>query len=87
MRLVSQLAYGTVLLDNKVYAVPADPAAVKQIATGSGGRTFTAEDVSQLKFYGYPSLKRTLSSRGAGTDVWHLPDSLGPLLLLGRVQL
>ncbi len=40
---------GTVTIDGEVIPVPADPAAMAQIASGSGGRTFSAQSASQLK--------------------------------------
>ena len=40
---------GTVDIQGRTVAVPADPAAMAQIATQSGGQTFTAETATQLK--------------------------------------
>jgi Ca-activated chloride channel family protein len=40
---------GTVTIQGEVVPVPADPATMAQIASGSGGRTFSAQSASQLK--------------------------------------
>jgi Ca-activated chloride channel family protein len=40
---------GTVTIGGEVIPVPADPTAMAQIASGSGGRTFSAQSADQLK--------------------------------------
>jgi Ca-activated chloride channel family protein len=40
---------GTVTIQGEVIPVPADPAAMAQIASATGGRTFTAQSADQLK--------------------------------------
>jgi Ca-activated chloride channel family protein len=42
-------ADGTVTMNGQTLAVPSDPAAMAQIASDSGGRTFTAQSASELK--------------------------------------
>ena len=41
--------HGTVLIQNQMYPVPADPVAMARIANATGGKTFTAQDPGQLK--------------------------------------
>jgi Ca-activated chloride channel family protein len=40
---------GTVVVEGQTISVPSDPAAMAQIATATGGQTFTAQTASQLK--------------------------------------
>jgi Ca-activated chloride channel family protein len=40
---------GTVTIEGQTIAVPSDPAAMAQIASDTGGHTFTAESAGQLK--------------------------------------
>jgi Ca-activated chloride channel family protein len=42
-------ANGTVTIDGELIPVPADPAAMNQIASATGGRTFSAQSADQLK--------------------------------------
>jgi Ca-activated chloride channel family protein len=42
-------ANGTVTISGEVLPVPADPAAMAQIASATGGHTFTAQTADQLK--------------------------------------
>jgi Ca-activated chloride channel family protein len=42
-------ANGTVTIGGEVIPVPADPAAMSQIASATGGRTFSAQSATQLK--------------------------------------
>jgi Ca-activated chloride channel family protein len=50
---VDTIAYGTqngeIEVNGEIFPVPADPTAMAQIASTSGGRTFTAQTASQLK--------------------------------------
>jgi Ca-activated chloride channel family protein len=50
---IDTIAYGTpggtVTIDGQTIPVPSDPAAMAQIAAGTGGRTFTAQTAGQLK--------------------------------------
>jgi Ca-activated chloride channel family protein len=49
---VDTIAYGTadgtVLIQNQMYPVPADPAAMARIADATGGKAFTAQTSNQL---------------------------------------
>jgi Ca-activated chloride channel homolog len=49
---VDTIAYGTdagtVLIENQIYPVPADPAAMAKIADATGGKSFTAQTSNQL---------------------------------------
>jgi Ca-activated chloride channel family protein len=40
---------GTVVVEGQTLSVPSDPAAMAQIASATGGRTFTAQSASELK--------------------------------------
>jgi Ca-activated chloride channel family protein len=56
---------GTVTIDGEVVPVPADPAAMAQIASETGGRTFGAQSAGQLK-----SVYNEIG-RAVGYDVHH----------------
>ena len=56
---------GTVTINGETLPVPADPAAMAQIASATGGRTFSAQSASQLK-----SVYNEIG-RAVGYDVHH----------------
>jgi Ca-activated chloride channel family protein len=56
---------GTVTINGETIPVPADPTAMAQIASGTGGRTFSAQSASQLK-----SVYNEIG-RAVGYDVHH----------------
>jgi len=56
---------GTVTINGEVIPVPADPAAMAQIASATGGRTFSAQSADQLK-----SVYNEIG-RAVGYDVHH----------------
>jgi Ca-activated chloride channel family protein len=58
-------ANGTVTIDGELIPVPADPATMAQIASSSGGRTFSAQSAGQLK-----SVYNEIG-RAVGYDVQH----------------
>jgi Ca-activated chloride channel family protein len=58
-------ANGTVTINGETIPVPADPAAMAQIASKTGGRTFSAQSASQLK-----SVYNEIG-RAVGYDVHH----------------
>ena len=58
-------ANGTVTINGETIPVPADPAAMAQIASATGGRTFTAQSADQLK-----SVYNEIG-RAVGYDVQH----------------
>ncbi|HSS09992.1 MAG TPA: VWA domain-containing protein [Acidimicrobiales bacterium] len=75
---------GTVTIQGQTLAVPSDPSAMAQIASATGGHTFTAETASQLKSV-YNQIGRVV-----GYDVhrheitaWFTGIGLGLVLLAG----
>lgn len=71
---VDTIAYGTpdgtVLIENQMYPVPADPDAMARIASGTGGKAFTAQTSNQLasvydqirRAVGYDTQQRELTA-------------------------
>ena len=56
---------GTVTINGEILPVPADPAAMAQIASATGGHTFSAQSANQLK-----SVYNEIG-RAVGYDVHH----------------
>ena len=61
---------GTIEIQGEVVSVPADPQTMQQIASGSGGKSFTAKSANQLtsvyeqirKSVGYDTVRRDMAT-------------------------
>jgi Ca-activated chloride channel family protein len=76
---------GTILARGQYVPVPSDPAAMAQIATQTGGQTFTAESAGQLKSV-YDQIGRTVGYEVHHRDItaWFTTSAL-VIALLGGV--
>ena len=81
-------AEGTVRVRGEIIAVPSDPAAMADIASRSGGHTFTATSASQLRSV-YSAIGRTVGYdvHRADITVWFAGFALGAGLLAAAAAL
>jgi Ca-activated chloride channel family protein len=82
-------AAGSIQIQGEVVSVPADPQTMQQIASGSGGKSFTAVSASQLnsvydqirKSVGYDTVHRDLSAWFTGLGLVLLILTAGAALV------
>jgi Ca-activated chloride channel family protein len=82
-------AAGTIQIQGEVVSVPADPQTMQQIASGSGGKSFTAVNASQLnsvydqirKSVGYDTVHRDLTAWFTGLGLMLLILTAGAALV------
>jgi len=72
---------GTVTIQGESVPVPADPATMKAIASGSGGKSFTATSGSELKAV-YSQIRKVVGFDSVKTDLTEWFTGLGLLLAL-----
>jgi Ca-activated chloride channel homolog len=79
---------GTVTIDGELVPVPADPAAMNQIASATGGRTFSAQSAGQLKSV-YNEIGRAVGYDVHYRDItaWFLGAALILMLAAGGAAL
>ncbi len=79
---------GTIERGGQLIPVPADPDAMKQIADGSGGKSFTASTASQLNSV-YEQIRRSVGydNQKASVAVWFTGVGLAIALLAGIAAL
>jgi Ca-activated chloride channel family protein len=70
---------GTVTIQGESVPVPADPATMKAIASGSGGKSFTATSGSELKAV-YSQIRKVVGFDSVKTDLTEWFTGLGLLL-------
>ena len=82
---IDTIAFGTssgsVTVQGQTIPVPADPATMATIASGSGGKSFTATTGNQLNAV-YDQIRRTVGYDTVRTDVTEWFTGLGLLLAL-----
>ncbi len=70
---------GTVMIQGETVPVPADPQAMAKIASGSGGKSFTATTGNQLNAV-YDQIRRTVGFDNVRTDITEWFTGLALLL-------